>query len=99
MRSTVPRPAAGGSEAGHDSGAARVIAQSDGRASTDSASTDVETVDTAVRPAPGGGEMVVLGSESRYVTRAWRARDGGVELDCARENSDATENRRDEAER
>jgi hypothetical protein len=34
--------------------------------------------------APGGGEMVILGAESRYVTRASRDGAGRVRAGCAR---------------
>ena len=41
--------------------------------------------------APGGGEMVILGPESRYVTRAWRDAAGRVRAGCARDTGKANE--------
>ena len=38
-----------------------------------------------VQPAPGGGDMIVLGPESRYVTRAWRDDRGRVHGACRRD--------------
>ncbi len=37
-----------------------------------------------IQPAPGGGEMVILGPESRYVIGAVRDADGTVRGTCAR---------------
>ena len=39
-----------------------------------------------VQAAPGGGDMVILGPESRYVTRAWRDDGGRVQCGCTREH-------------
>lgn len=43
----------------------------------------------AVQTAPGGGDMVILAPESRYVTRAWRDGTGRVHGECGRGHGDA----------
>jgi hypothetical protein len=40
---------------------------------------------TTIQTAPGGGDMVILGDESRYVTRARRDRSGQLRAGCERE--------------
>ncbi len=47
-----------------------------------------------VQPAPGGGEMVILGPESHYVTRAWRNHDRNMHGGCTRENAAVAERAR-----
>ena len=39
-----------------------------------------------VQIAPGGGEMVILGPDSRYVTRAWRDHDRKMQGACTRKD-------------
>ena len=47
---------------------------------------------SSVQPAPGGGDMVVLGPELRYVTRGTVDPEGHVRVGCGRETAapDAT---------
>lgn len=50
---------------------------------------DAPGSESMVQAAPGGGDMVVLGPETRYVTRAWRDGTGRVQSGCTREHTDA----------
>ena len=60
-------------------GPLRAAAAGDADSPTQEAAPAVE-----ILAAPGGGEMVILGTESRYVTRASRDGAGRVRAGCAR---------------
>lgn len=59
--------------------------------------SDGPTRGAAVQTAPGGGEMVILAPESRYVTRAWRDGTGGVHGECGHEQGGAAAQSRRQA--
>lgn len=44
-----------------------------------------------IEPAPGGGEMVILGPESRYVIHAWLDEQGKVAAGCRRDGKAGSE--------
>lgn len=71
-------------------GASPAGAQSAG-AGPASVPAEIPAMRSALQTAPGGGDMVILGPESRYVTRAWRDGKGRVHAGCAREHGEATE--------
>jgi hypothetical protein len=56
-----------------------------------SPAADAGSAEAVVQAAPGGGDMVVLGPESRYVTRAWRDHDGHMQCGCTREDAATAE--------
>lgn len=43
-----------------------------------------------IQRAPGGGDMVILGPESRYITEAWRDESGRVRGKCGNPPAGAT---------
>lgn len=74
-------------------------AQPNGRNSPARAESDDQVEAVIPRSAPGGGDMVVLGLDSRYVTRAWRDQSGQLRTGCAREGGAAVDDRKSEEER
>lgn len=65
--------------------AVRVHAESPHHASSNATTSTAPA--GVVRPAPGGGEMIILGPDSRYEIRARSRKEGVPEIGCAREDT------------